>query len=130
MEDSIFTKIIRGDIPSHKIYEDETSFAFLDIHPVQPGHILVVPKKQIEAWQDLDEETYLNLMKAVKKIGQRLKNELNTPYVGVRIEGVGVPHVHVHLIPFSTVKEFNNPQDLSAEPDHPSLAIMAKRLAF
>lgn len=130
MEDSIFTKIIRGEIPCHKVYEDESSFAFLDIHPVQPGHVLVVPKKQIEAWQDLDEETYLNLMKAVKKIGERLKEVLNAPYIGMRIIGIDVPHVHVHLIPFSTASEFNSPQDLSAEPDHNSLAEMAKRLAF
>ena len=130
MEDSIFTKIIRGDIPSHKIYEDESNFAFLDIHPVQPGHVLVVPKKQVDAWQDLDEQTYISLMRAVKKIGLHLKQVLGTPYIGLRIEGVDVPHVHIHLIPFTTAQEFNKPQDMSSEPDHSSLAAMAAKLAF
>ncbi len=130
MAESIFTKIIRGEIPSHKVFEDELNLAFLDIHPVQPGHTLVVPKKQIAAWQDLDDKDYIALMEAVKRVGKRLKDVLGSPFVGVRIVGVDVPHVHVHLIPFSTVDEFNQPQDLTAEPDHAKLQEMANRIAF
>ncbi len=130
MEDSIFTKIINGEIPSHRVYEDDYSFAFLDIHPIQPGHVLVVPKKQIESWLELDDETYTHLMLAVKEVGSRLKEVLKTPYVGLRVVGVDVLHVHVHLIPFSTVEEFNKKQDLNSEPNHDKLGEMATRLAF
>ena len=128
MQDSIFTKIIKGEIPSYKIYEDKDNFAFLDIHPVREGHVLVVPKKQVEAWTDLDEQTYISLMQAAKKVAVHLKQVLNSPYIGLRIVGVDVPHVHIHLIPFSTIEEFNKPQDMSGEPDHDALAKMAARV--
>src|SRR5688572_12909047 len=69
MVDSVFTKIINGDIPSHKVYEDELVLAFMDINPVQPGMILVIPKKQIDHFTDLPDEDYQAVMAAVKKIG-------------------------------------------------------------
>ena len=71
MEPSIFTKIIRGEIPCHKIYEDDKTIAFLDIHPQMPGHTLVVPKKQVASMQNLSDEDYNALMAAVKKVMQR-----------------------------------------------------------
>lgn len=130
MQESIFTKIIKGEIPSHKVYEDEHTFAFLDIHPVQPGHVLVIPKKQVEFVWDLDDETYTALMAAVKKIALHVREKLNVPYVGEQIVGVDVPHTHIHLIPFSTVEEFRHRPDMQAEPDHDALAKIAKKLAF
>lgn len=130
MQESIFTKIIKGEIPCHKIYEDEHTFAFLDIHPVQPGHILVVPKRQVEFVWDLDEETYQNLMKTVKKLALHLRERMHVSYVGEKIEGVDVPHAHVHLIPFSTVDEFQHHPDMQAEPNHAVLAELAQKLAF
>ena len=130
MQDSIFTKIIKGEIPSHKIYEDEYTFAFLDIHPIQPGHTLVVPKKQVEFLWDLDEETYLALMKSVKKVGERLKMVMGTAYVGLKVEGVEVPHVHVKVIPFNTTAEYENKPDMTAEPDHTVLRELASKIAF
>jgi histidine triad (HIT) family protein len=130
MQDSIFTKIIKGEIPSHKIYEDDKTFAFLDIHPVQPGHTLVIPKKQIEFVWDLDQEDYAAVMETTKKVAQRLRAVLDKPYIGEQVVGVDVPHAHVHLIPFSTGDEFRNLPDMSAEPDHTALAEMAKKLAF
>jgi histidine triad (HIT) family protein len=130
MQDSIFTKIIKGEIPSHKIYEDDKTFAFLDIHPVQPGHTLVIPKKQIEFVWDLDQEDYAAVMETTKKVAQRLRAVLDKPYIGEQVVGVDVPHAHVHLIPFSTGSEFRNLPDMSAEPDHAALAEMAKKLAF
>ena len=72
MQDSIFTKIIKGEIPCHKIYEDDKTFAFLDIHPIQPGQILVVPKKQIADFYDLDNEDYVAFFGTVKKIAKKL----------------------------------------------------------
>lgn len=130
MEPSIFTKIINGEIPSHKIYEDEWTFAFLDIHPVQPGHVLVVPKNQVEFAWDLPPADYQALMRTVQMVALRLRGVLNTPYVGEKIVGEDVPHTHVHLIPFSTAAEFHQRRDMNAEPDHTALAEMAKRLAF
>jgi histidine triad (HIT) family protein len=130
MVDSIFTKIIKGEIPCHKIYEDELTFSFLDIHPVQPGHVLVIPKKQVEFIWDLDEETYNAVMATSKKVALRLKEVLNIPFVGEQITGIDVPHAHVHLIPFSTMQEFHNIPDISAEPNHEKLSEIASKLAF
>jgi histidine triad (HIT) family protein len=130
MQDSIFTKIIRGEIPSHKIYEDEHTFAFLDIHPVTPGHTLVVPKQQIEFAWDLPEETYRALMETCKTVALRLREVLAVPYVGMQIVGVDVPHCHVHLIPFSTVAEYHSQPDMDAEPDHEALKHLANTLLF
>jgi len=130
MEDSIFAKIIRGEIPCHKIYEDEKTFCLLDIHPVQPGHTLVIPKKQVEFLWDLDDETYQAVMDTAKKVAKRIKGVFDPKYVGAKVEGIGVPHAHVHLIPFSTEEEFHKIADLTAEPDHASLSEIAKKLAF
>lgn len=130
MQESIFTKIIKGEIPSHKVYEDEHTFAFLDIHPVQPGHTLVVPKKQVEFLWDMDEETYQNLMASVKKIALHLREVLGVPYIGEQVIGIDVPHVHIHLIPFSTMEEFRRHPDMQAEPDHETLAKIAQKIAF
>ncbi len=130
MQDSLFTKIINGEIPSHKIYEDEHTYAFLDIHPIQPGHTLVVPKKQIETVWDLDDDTYYALQESVKKIALHLREVLGVPYIGEQIIGVDVPHAHIHLIPFTDASEFRRYPDQTAEPDHELLAQIAKKLAF
>jgi histidine triad (HIT) family protein len=130
MSDSIFTKIINGEIPAHKIYEDEKTLAFLDIHPVQPGHTLVVPKKQVEFVWDLDGEDHAALMATAQKVGRRIRDVMGKPYVGAQIIGVDVPHAHVHLIPFTSVSEFRRVPDMNAEPDDEALAEIARKLAF
>jgi histidine triad (HIT) family protein len=130
MQDSIFTKIIKGEIPCHKVYEDEKTFAFLDIHPIQSGHTLVIPKQQVEFVWDLDGETYAAVMATAQKVAQRMREVLAVPYVGEQIVGTDVPHAHVHLIPFSTTQEFKNTPDRQAEPDHAALAEIAKKLTF
>jgi histidine triad (HIT) family protein len=130
MDDSIFTKIIRGDIPSYKIYEDSRTFAFLDIHPKQPGHTLVVPKKQIEFLWDLEAEDYQAVLETAKKVAARLRSVIGQPYVGMLVVGVDVPHAHVHVYPFSTTEQSQFIPDQSAEPDHAALAAIAKKLAF
>ncbi len=131
MEESIFTKIIKGEIPSHKIYEDDATFAFLDIHPTTEGHVLVVPKVQVEFIWDLELADYQALMQTVQKVGRRLQEVLSTPYVSEMTVGVDVPHAHVHVIPFHTASELAatfSPSDV--EPDHQALAALAERLAF
>ncbi|HEX7633425.1 MAG TPA: HIT domain-containing protein [Candidatus Saccharimonadales bacterium] len=130
MSDSIFTKIIKGEIPSHKIYEDDKTLAFLDIHPKQPGHVLVIPKSEVEFVWDLPAEDYQALMATVQKVAKHMREVLDIPYVGEQIEGTDVPHAHVHLIPFTTTHEFQALGDKDAEPDHAALAEMAKKLAL
>jgi histidine triad (HIT) family protein len=130
MEDSIFTKIIKGDIPSHKIYEDDQTLVFLDIYPSVEGQAVVIPKKQIEFVWDLPDEDYQAVMETTRKVARRLREVLDTTYVGTKIEGVQVPHAHVKLYPFNTVAEYEAKQDTSVEPDHQALAELAKRLAL
>lgn len=130
MEDSLFTKIIKGEVPCEKVYEDDTTLAFLDIYPVQPGHVLVVPKKQVEFLWDLGDSDYQALLATVKKVAKHLRSVLGTKYVGAQVVGDQVPHTHVHLIPFNTIDEYRRQADTSIEPDHEALAAMAKRLAF
>lgn len=128
MQDSIFTKIIRGEIPCDKIYEDNRTIAFLDIHPKQPGHVLVVPKKQIEFIWDLPQEDYAHLMDVAQKVGRHIRSTLQPAYVGLMVEGLGVPHAHVHVFPFNTSAEYYMQADMSAEPDFAALSAMADRL--
>lgn len=130
MTESIFTKIIRGELPSYKLYEDDKTLAFLDIHPVQPGHTLVIPKTQVEFVWDLSEDDYHAVMATAKKVANRLKQVLATEYIGEQIVGVDVPHAHVHLIPFNSLTEFRNLPSLVTEPDYPALSAMAQRLRF
>lgn len=130
MEDSIFTKIIKGEIPCHKVYEDEKTFAFLDIYPVQPGHVLVIPKEQIEFVWDLPDDLYMAVMATTKKVALRMREVLPQQFVHERIVGIDVPHAHVQLIPFNTAADLRVEQDMGAEPDHEALAEIAKKIAF
>jgi histidine triad (HIT) family protein len=130
MQDSVFTKIINGEIPAQKIYEDEATLAFLDIHPSQPGHTLVIPKKQVEFVWDLDSADYQALMATVQKVGKHIREVLGVPYVGVKVIGTDVPHTHVHLVPFTTPDQYAASADPDAEPDFAALDAMAKKLAL
>lgn len=130
MADSIFTKIIKGEIPCHKIYEDDKTFAFLDIHPKTEGHVLVVPKKQIDQVWDLPDSDYQALMQTVKKVALRIREVLRPKRVGLQIVGVDVPHVHIHVFPFDSMDEYRYVPDMNAEPNHQKLAEMAKKLRF
>lgn len=112
------------------MYEDEKTFAFLDIHPKTPGHTLVVPKKQVEFVWDLDDETYKDLMATVKKVALRIREVIGKTYVGEMIIGEQIPHAHVHVYPFDNLEESRRIPDANAEPDHEALAEMARKLAF
>ena len=134
MEDSIFTKIIKGEIPSHKIYEDEHTLAFLDIFPAAEGHTLVVPKTQVEFIWDLPEEDYATLMHSVQKVGKRLREVTGKHYVGAMVIGTDVPHAHVHVVPFETVSDIKAVVSMKGrdekEPNHAVLATLAEKLHF
>ena len=98
MQESIFTKIIKGEIPCHKVYEDERTFAFMDIHPIQPGHVLVISKTQVGNFYELDEADYTALFATVQKIAKKLKQVFpEKARIGVMIEWLEVDHVHVML---------------------------------
>lgn len=129
-EPSIFTKIVNGEIPSYKVYEDEHTLAFLDIYAVIHGHTLVIPKKQVEFVWDLDDETYRALMSSVKKVALRLRDVLGAKYVGEKVIGVDVPHAHVHLIPFNDTDDMRRANAENGEPDHEALKALAEKLYF
>ena len=128
MEDTIFTKIIKGEIPARKVYEDDMTLAFLDIHPLRPGHVLVITKEQVEFVWDLPDEPYQALMDSCKIVANRMREVLPQRYVHQRIIGVDVPHAHVHLIPFDEASELLGEQDMDSEPDFDALDEMAARL--
>lgn len=127
-EQSVFTRIINGEIPAHKIYEDDRVIAFLDTYPQAEGHTLVVPKKQVDHIWDLDDDEYLYLWEVVKKIGNHVREVIGSPRVGISVEGFGVPHVHVHIVPIYHGNDLKKPQVFVDEPDHEALTIMASRL--
>lgn len=102
---SIFTKIIKGEIPSYKIAENEHCFAFLDINPNAKGHTLCVPKKEVDKLFDLDEKSYIELMNFSYKIAQALEKAVSCNRVGMAVVGLEVPHAHVHLIPITQMSE-------------------------
>lgn len=96
---TIFSKIIAGEIPSHKIAENEEFFAFLDINPVQIGHTLVVPKKEIDYIFDIDDELLGRMMIFAKKVAKAIEKTIPCKRIGVAVLGLEVPHAHIHLIP-------------------------------
>ena len=129
MQDSIFTKIIKGEIPSHKIYEDDKTLAFLSIYPSVTGHTLVVPKVQVESLWELEEDEYQAVMATAKKVALRLKEVLSIERVGEKVIGLDVPHAHVHLVPFTTAEQYYA-SETEDEPDHAALAALAETLRF
>ena len=99
MADSIFTKIINGDIPARIIYRDDEVIAFLDINPLSNGHVLVVPRQQIDSLWELPTESYHHLWTVAQRIALHMKTVLQPERVGVIVEGFDVPHAHIHLVP-------------------------------
>ncbi len=104
---SIFTKIIKGEIPSYKIAEDQNYYAFLDINPNSKGHTLVIPKREVDKLFDLDPETYIGLMKFAHKVAKALEKTVLCNRIGMTVVGLEVPHAHVHLIPINKVSDIN-----------------------
>jgi histidine triad (HIT) family protein len=99
MNDCVFCRIIRGEIPAQKTYEDERFLAFLDINPKSPGHTLLVPKEHYQWFYDLPDELYDALFRTARMLALKLKAERGADYVQLSIIGKDVPHAHVHLIP-------------------------------
>lgn len=114
---TIFTKIIKGEIPCYKIAEDENYFAFLDINPVQKGHTLVVPKIEDDYIFNLDDQTIAGLMVFAKKVAKAIEKAVPCSRISVAVVGMEVPHTHVHLIPISKESDLNfaNKKQLAPE---------------
>ena len=104
---SIFSRIAAGEIPSYKVAEDENYFAFLDINPVHPGHVLVIPKKEVDYIFDLSDDEYSALMLFSKRVAKAIKKAIPCKKVGVTVIGLDVPHTHVHLVPMNTGADMN-----------------------
>lgn len=108
---SLFTKIVEGKIPAYKVAEDDQHLAFLDIFPVAKGHVLVIPKKEVDYLFDLDDKSYLDLQLFAKKVAKGLKEAIPCEKVGVMVLGLEVPHAHVHLVPMQTENDLLNFSD-------------------
>jgi histidine triad (HIT) family protein len=104
---SIFTKIINGEIPCHKIAEDDKHLAFLDITPLRKGHTLVIPKKETDYIFDLEKNDLSDLMLFSQKVALKIKNAIPCKKVGVTVIGLEVPHAHIHLIPINSINDMN-----------------------
>ena len=105
--ESIFSKIIAGDIPSHKVAETLEYLAFLDVNPLTEGHVLVIPKKEVDYIFDLDSETYVGLMMFAQIVAAGLKKAIACQRIGVSVIGLEVPHAHIHLIPINSMDDMN-----------------------
>lgn len=104
---SIFSRIVRGELPAYILAQDELHMAILDINPLVQGHVLVFPKKEVDYLFDLSDEEYHALMRFSKQIAVRLKEKVPCTRIGVSVIGLEVPHVHVHLIPMNTINDMN-----------------------
>jgi putative hit-family protein len=111
---SIFSKIIAGEIPCYKIYEDEKTLAFLDIHPETPGHTLVVPKVEMDKLYDLQMDDYLAVMKTVKKLASRMERVLGRRTL-IKVIGTDVPHAHVHLVSLDPDYQYGQVTEMTEE---------------
>ena len=120
MSDSIFTKIIKGEIPCYKIAEDDRFIAFLDVSPIKKGHTLVVPKAQIDYLFDLDDSLLSDLMIFAKKVAQKMERAISCERIGIAVIGLEVPHAHIHLVPLDTVGDIDFSQ--------PKLQLSAKEM--
>lgn len=114
---SIFSRIVSGEIPAHKIAETDDYLAFLDVFPCAVGHTLVIPKKEVDYLFNLDDDLYTGLLQFAKKIAPAIEKAVPCKRIGVAVIGLEVPHAHVHLIPLTSMADmnFNNKLKLSQE---------------
>ena len=104
---SVFTKIVKGEIPSYKVAENEYFYAFLDIHPLTKGHTLVIPKEETDYIFDIDDAAYKELWAFAKKVAKGIEFAVPCLRVGIAVLGLDVPHAHIHLIPLNNMEDFD-----------------------
>jgi histidine triad (HIT) family protein len=112
---SIFTKIINREIPGHFVWEDDLCFSIMTIQPIKQGHLMVIPKEEVDHWDDVPETTATHLMAVSQKIAKAIKLVIPCKRIGVSIVGIEVPHTHIHLMPMDTTADmdFKNSQEMS-----------------
>ncbi|TXK78941.1 HIT family protein [Mesonia sp. K4-1] len=124
---TIFTKIIKGELPAHKVAETDEFLAFLDVNPNAKGHTLCIPKKEVNKLFDLDEETYQDLMKFSRKVALALRETIPCKRIGMSVIGLEVPHVHVHLIPLQEMDDIRFERKIKMNSD--DMEKLAKQIA-
>ena len=107
MQESIFTKIVKGEIPCFKIAETNDFLAFLDVMPLRKGHTLVIPKKQVDYLYDLEDDVLSDLFIFSKKVAKKIESKISCKRIGVSVIGLEVPHAHIHLIPIDSVADID-----------------------
>ncbi len=133
MNDCIFCKIVSGEIPAHKVYEDTEVLAFLDIHPIREGHTLVIPKKHEPEFQHLDDVSYVEVMRVAKAMASKVESVLKPARVGLVIAGWDVPHAHIHVVPMHEHHDLTSKRLLDGtlgEPSQEELKVTREKLAF
>lgn len=120
MENCIFCKLASGEIPTNKVYEDELTFAFLDNHPINPGHVLVIPKTHEPDFHKVSEPYYSALMQTVKKIAGQIEKNFNPQKMGLLIAGWDVPHTHVHVVPMHDYHDLTSKSLLEGKRANPT----------
>lgn len=105
--ETIFSKIVRGEIPSYKVYEDDRFLAFLDINPLKKGHTLVIPKQNIDYLFDLEDSELADMMIVAKRVANAIKKVYKCPKVGVAVLGLEILHAHIHLVPLESEQDIN-----------------------
>jgi len=123
---TLFTKIINGEIPCHKILEDDQYLAFLDIRPINPGHTLVIPKKEVDYIFDVEDDLLGGLLVFAKKVALMIDKAVDCKRVGIMVAGLEVPHTHIHLIPIFEIPDLNFANAKAADND--VLAEVAKKI--
>jgi histidine triad (HIT) family protein len=125
---SIFSKIVSNDIPAYKIAENEHHLAFLDIFPLAKGHVLVIPKKEIDYLFDITSDEYLELWKFAQKVAKGMDKVITCERIGVAVIGLEVPHAHIHLVPLNNVSDINfeRPKLQFSEAEMKSVADLIK----
>ncbi len=114
---SLFTKIVKGEVPTYKIAEDSQFLAFLDINPNARGHVLCIPKEEVDYIFDLEEEVYQELMRFSRKVALALKKTVDCKRVGMAVVGLEVPHAHVHLIPLNSMSDMDFSNSVKMEDE-------------
>jgi len=123
---SIFSKIIRGELPCHKILEDDKFIAFLDINPINPGHTLIVPKENVDYFFDLDDSILSEILSFSKIVAAAIKNCVACKRIGIMVAGMDVPHAHLHLVPIQSEGDLTF--DRAKPANQNELAKLAKQI--
>ena len=128
---TLFTRIINGELPGHFVWRDQRCVAFLSIHPLRPGHTLVVPRAEVDHWIDLEPAAVAHLMSVSQAIGKAIQHAFQPAKVGVMLAGLEVPHTHIHLVPIDSVHDldFAN-QDPNPKPEDLERAASRIRVAL